>query len=415
MMFYLMVLITILSLNGLGIFSNIYLFSTPIGNITLNLLVFIILIFSVFLKLTPKNKVNIFNKILKPYTYMVILLLIWLFINIFIEHASILSISINFRTINMIFFLYILIAYIRTKKQYVRYFNILIYSAVIMSIVTIIQAITGVKTPGSPNIPAFGRIYRVWHYGLWLVGMMTIFLFIKLLYKYKTIDLSYFLINFIAVFASLSRGLIISVILGLVLSLFIKNRKAINISTLIRTFYIFFIIVGLFLFTSFFTDFKFSNLTKRITEGNQKINTGGDKRLNMAYEKSVFLIEHDFFGKGLNHKAVINRGGEKDPNWDYFDPYYLNGDFTYQNILLVYGVPGLLIFLFMFYNNYHISYRIFKQSISIDTKIYALFFTVLPISVFLFGINGSLHSYQGYTIISIMVGLTYLLKRFYEE
>jgi len=412
MIFILLILIAVTALDGFGLFRIIISTSTPIGNLSLSLVVFLYLIFTIITKIHPRNKIIFFDKSIKYYTYFIILLFFLGIKNILIDNTSITTIIRHFRTINMILYAYILISYIRTFKKLQSFINALLIVSIISSFVIIFQSLTGIKTSSSVNVSRFGSIYRVWNYSVWLIGIMNIYILSRLLTRFNISLFIIFMILFTAIFATLSRGLILSVFLGTLITIYYKSkysltkRSVVNL-TLIGVVFIF----GLIIINTF-TNFKIGNFTERIETGNEQINRGKDVRIKMIQEKSLFLLFNEPLGVGFSYKDIeYDKEGEP-VNWDYFDPYFLNGDSTYQNILLTTGLLGLFLFFKILYTINKQALKIYKESENYKAKEIALFIAASPIIILIYGMSGNLYSFHGFTIISIVIGILYLLKLF---
>ena len=409
---YLLIFILLMSLDGLGLTKQIYSVNTTIGNVSVSLVVFTYLVTAFVLRLHKRSKVNFFDKLIKPYTLFLIYLILFSLKNLFIDHMGLAKIIYNFRSINMILFLYLLIGFIRTKKDFRFFLKSLVFISVISSLVIIFQSLTGIKTPGSTNVNYFATgIYRVWNYNIWLISIMAIHFFVKTLYKFNIKDFALFTLMLIAIYASLSRGAILGILLSIFITFMFKARYSME-KRMVRN--IFFILIFFFLAVGYIislTNYKPELLLQRIKEGNTKISENKDRRLNMMMEKITYLTLHEPLGVGFAFKIP-----KKDENVTkfsdiYYDPYSINSDATFQNIMLAAGIPGIILFILIFYKMFSGAKKIFIKSTNQDTKIIALTIIGASIIIFLYGFNGNLFSFQGFTIISILLGLTYFIKK----
>ncbi|MBI5542153.1 MAG: O-antigen ligase family protein [Bacteroidia bacterium] len=386
---------------------------TPFFNVTDSLVLIIYLLFiSYFIK---KKKIVIFKGFLLPYVLIIGLLFVEIIRGILFQGIGIGLIAQRLIPIYTIVLFFPMIKLINDESDIKYFMNTLYWIAFIASSVYLYQFITGADFEASGGAADYEGIRRINNPGIFIVAPMTILGLSeiiskpatnKMLYKYFVVILS-----LVVCILTLSRGFIFGLFISYSLILYIHLKQTRRLSMLFN-YALLLSIIGFSVLTIFTAiGFNSSVFSNRMLSGYNDISKNEGTfatRYQMFSDKmGVLLSEVPVFGVGLNYNDY---NSEEVISVVYNDPYALNGDSTWQNVILVFGLIGVYLFFLIYIKIYKTGIKIYKSAKSISAKSYALGFAIMPVFFFFHGFSSSYFSVQGLMLLNIVIALLYLLN-----
>jgi len=381
---------------------------TPFFNFTDSLFLFIILFAISYLKLHTRI-VYRFTPI-KHYYFLVILFGFELIKNIAFGEGSLPQIISGVKYFYIIMFLFPLVNFVKTEKEVFWFFDALIVLGIINGLVYYFQFITGTVLPASSGAYDHG-VFRVNHPGFNLMAIALFVTFARFIVGRQTYStLNYILIMFfLGVFiVSISRGLL----LGLIAGLMAMTQVGVKGKTGSLIFYGLTIgfgvfVVGVFMLYQF--NFNISSLTERFSEGVDSLDEDEegayDVRSEMMGVKMAYIFQnHPLFGVGY----VFYQPTEDEKKWDYYNnPLAVVGDATYQNVVIVTGYIGLILWILILFKIFNTGRKLYHYFNDPKWKVLSLALVGLPIFMFLHSFASNYFNAKGLTFLVIISATTF--------
>ena len=412
-MLFLLLIIFTLATGTFGLFRNIsWLFiHTPVGTFEIGQILLIIALLICFFK-RRKRRINIKDHIILPYILLLLLILFQAFRNIF-EGMDIQLVLRGIKSMYMLFFLLPFIILIKNKKQLNQFIKFIILIGFICALVAIFQFITG-KSVGISEAREYSYGFkRIYHPG----GVLMAFCFFICLSNFLHFKLRrgfiYFIIApilMIAILTTLHRSLIgITLMISflLYLSYLFYNEKT---HTLLKSLLL---ILPLLIICFYFIQKSGFGLEALIERGNSAIS---DIRYNEGSFHFRMLLLVNTFNAVINKSPLFGVGFNYSPKGFVWNPFSLTWDNMYVNLLLIFGLIGLVFLLILFINISKTSLKMYKSSMDLQDKAIYLALFSLPILCFLIGFFSQFFSSSTNLPVLISgIGILYLMKLFQEQ
>lgn len=358
---------------------------------------------------------------MKYYYWFFLWLLFEAFKNILMREAGIAEVIQKFRINFLILLIFPITTQINTPLRLFRLFELIMYIGLITSIIYIYQFITGISLPASGASDISG-IYRISNPGVVLSAVAVMIAFAKLLEESDVRkNFKYYLIGLLCVavaFLSISRGYIFGIAGGVFFALLVNAMVKHSLSMFYRFIYIS-IFAGVFFFfiynsLSFDTDIFYD----RMEEGIENIFEGGgsyNTRTEMIIEKiSVIAEESPFMGVGFAYYTTDDKD-ERLTTAYYNHPFALNGDSTMQNIAIVGGFTGMILWLLMLIYPIIKGIRYYRHSQKSNYRSLYLALSGSAVFIILHSFSSNYFSTAGFLMISLVTGGIYLLNKFERD
>lgn len=380
---------------------------------------FIIIIWLLISGLIIKRVKIRYNKtVMKYYVWFFIWLLFEALKNIVLRDAGISEVIQKFRYNYLILLIFPMATLINTPKKLFRLFNLLMYISLITSIIYVFQFLTGISLAASSANDSSG-IYRISNPGVVISAVAIQIAFAKLI---EEVDLrknfifyAIGLFGLAVAFLSISRGYIFGILGGIFFALLVNAMVKRSMSMFFRFIYISIFAGVFFFFTYNSLDFDTDVFYDRMEEGVEDIFEGEgsyNTRTEMIIEKiSVIAEENPLMGVGFAYYETEDKEERKTTAY-YVHPYALNGDSTIQNIVIVGGFVGLILWIMLQIYPVIMGVRYYRRSANGNYRALYLALTSSVIFIFLHSFSSNYFSTAGFLLISIVTGGLYLLKKF---
>ncbi len=388
--------------------------TTPFIKLTDSLFIFIyLLIIGTFYY---KNKIKYIKSPIRYYYFFVLLFIFEFIKNLFFSESSLPDIISGIKYFYMLFLLFPLVQLIKTNTHVKVFINGIIVLGVINGLFYYFQFITGIDLPASSGV-FYDGIYRINQPGFNVIIISFYLVLASLITDSKPQRWTslVLLLFFSSIFIiSLSRGLLLGVFSGILLILrwnLVKNASYTIIYSLILFVGLF--IVGIFLTVQF--NFNFSSLSSRMQDGVQDVSEqegAYSVREKMILEKLDYMLQnHPILGVGFLYKSAETDDLGHILKDSYNDPLTLNNDSTYQNITIVTGYTGLLLWLLILYNIFKTGKKIFMATKNPEIKHIALALIGLPFFALIHGLSSSYFNAPGLTFLAIIAALSFWIQK----
>jgi len=394
--------------------SNFYI-ATPFVKITDSLLLFLYLFFVG--SFYYKNKISYSKSPIKYYYFFVILFTFELIKNIVFSDASIPVLINNVKNYYIVFLIFPLVKLIKNENQVKLFINGIILLGLINGLVYYFQFLTGIELPASKGAYYEG-IFRINHPGGNLMSISFFLVFARVITNYsRKLWLNYtLLLFFLSIFIiTLARGFLLGIALGVILMMrwnFVQN----TFSTIL---YSFLMVVGLFLVGLLLIsqlNFNFSSFNSRMQEGLEDINQqeGAYKvREDMIIYKMDYILQnHPLLGVGFSYKETETDERGNVLAESYNDPLTVNNDSTYQNIVVITGYIGLLLWGLILLKIYLIGKRLFLRFKNTEWQYVSLALIGISLFLIIHGISSSYFNSPGLTFLTIITAFTFWIHKF---
>ncbi len=410
MVFVLLLIIFIVGTGGFGFFSYIEGFniSTPVGTLEIGQILVIIALLICFLK-RKRRRINIRGTILFPLIFFVYLIILQFFRGVLTG----LSLQLSLRGIKRIYmFLYIfpLIILIKNRTQLQKFINCILLIGLISAFVAIYQFSTG-SSLGASSVSSFEGFSRVYHPGgvlmafCFFISLSHLLIFgIQKKYNWMYIISIFYIIGIIT---TLHRNLIGSTVICSAVMIIIYlfyERKIRSIWKPIFGAIIIIFALNYFLQKSGFgMEQLFLRAQTAITDIKYFEGTYAFRSELLIDTFSRIIKESPFIGVGFNYGSVAN----------IFGTYYITNDNTYNNILVMFGLIGLVIWFFLLYKIANISINKYKVIIKSPDKALYLAILTMPLFLLIVGFFSAIIIYSAnLTILITLIAILYLLDYF---
>lgn len=377
---------------------------------TEGLFALLVLMFLTIMDLGQK-RVNWFDTVLMPFTFLIVFTLIQALRAFFIQDVAVGEVVGKTALFLCLFFIFPLAYQIQGLNNLKTFLKMIIWLGIISSIISIIQVVF----PAFVNVDyrTYEEMTRVGNTAMVIAGFTNIYSVSYLLLQKQNKESLYktaLILSSIAIILTLSRALIFSV---LVSNIFIIFYYSFFVKT---SFGVFFRVTALSLaisvligFVVYFLNYDISAVKDRFVEGFDDYQKGRVEHSSVGYRTEMTAIkvtavmnESPFVGMGFNfiHDKSIKRG-YKGYYEHYFHPNTLNGDATIPNIMILYGLLGIGIYLFLLVSIFLNSRSLFRKTNNTFLKI--LLFTIMPMPFYIlinsFGTSYILNKNQIFLVI----------------
>ncbi len=393
-----------------------YWFSIPtsVFNITDS---FLILIYLLSAALLNKRKVGLFKNMLLPFGYIFILLAFQIVRGFFLQDLSIAEILKRLIPIYTVVFFFTVIKLVKTEFYLKTFIKSLYWMALFASFVYLVQLVFGINFQASGGVAEYSGIRRINNPGVFIISIASILGFSEIISNSGNSNKSDKIFIYIVFFMSilvclltLSRGFILGIFTAYALILYNRLKSTGQIKNIANYLFIFSFVILLVVLSFIFLGIDVSIVNDRMMSGIEEVSTNSgtySTRSNMVTDKiSTLINEKPAFGAGLDYNIydeTVSRA------FIYNDPYSLNSDSTYQNIILVFGLTGTFLFLWLFYRIYKFGMSLYKRTEDSYTRTYSVALAATPVFYFIHGFSSSYFSAIGLLMISLSISLLYLL------
>jgi len=355
---------------------SFYWLGIPLGPvvITEGLVAFVILS---WFAINRVKFVNWGNRLLMPFLLLIIFTIIQAFRNIFFDQMSINSVLDRLPLFLTLFFVFPLVYQFTTINQIEKFVKIVIAMGITASFIMLLQFLFPYEL--MTRIRVYEGFIRVRTTANILVVFNLLLSFSYLLLsksrggkkkKYSFL----FVLSASTLMLTLSRGLILGSIISMIIIILIYNVDIKKSIISFRSIVIAILSLIVVLTVSFFTEISFETYISKINEGITEF-TAYESQGSIGIRKEMIAVkfitnfnENPILGRGLNFEEYegLKEGSKEYYTLFYFNPYALTGDTTWPNIMLVYGIIGIIIFLIILFN-------LFKEARSIISNKNSIF------------------------------------------
>ena len=406
----LLLIIFIVGTGSFGFFSTItgINISTPMGTFEIGQILLIIAFLTCFLK-RKRRRINIRGTILFPLIFFVFLIILQFFRGFLGGLGLQLSLR-GIKGIYMFFYIFPLIILIKNRSQLQRFINYILLIGLISSLAAIYQFLTG-STLGVSQARLFGGFSRIYHPG---AVLMAICFFISLSHflvfglQKKNIWMYVFApFYIIGILTTLHRSLIGTTIICSAIMIIIYLFYERKIKSIWKP--IFGSLILILVLSYFFQKSGFG-VERLLLRGESAIMEIKYFQGNYAGRWEIFndtflriIKDSPLIGVGYKHESVANILGT----------YYITNDNTYSNILVLFGLIGLIVWLILIYKIAILSIKTYKSTSKSSDKALYLSILVMPLFFIAIGFFGALIIYSAnLTTLITIIGILYLLKYF---
>lgn len=406
---FVILIITIMILSGgFGFIRNIdfLAINTPLGTFEFGQTLLIVLLIGLFFT-NRKNDIKLYDKLISPF-YLIILIIILQFFRNMFEGYTLREIIRNVKDGPFAFFIFFpMIYYIHSQDKINKYVQWLLYIGVISAIIAMLQFIFKIQFDFSTTIEFQPGVYRIYHPGA-LFFPFCIYIITSLLFdKNHRGSLVKNLISlcclFGGMFSTLHRSLIISTIsLFLILIIYYsfskKNIKITFLFGLLSFFVTIYILYNAPLLDVFFARFETAYTDVKYFEGNYY------GRFLLFYTTLTAVTKISlFFGAGFIYSS------------SYGSNLFVTSDNTYANLILISGIIGTSVFLFIEIFLITKSYRLSQK---IDNHFYKILLLVIAIyngQLLILGMFADIITYVPHIIYLIISWSLYILIKYQKR
>jgi hypothetical protein len=410
----LLIIIFIIATGTFGLMKNIKMISisTMMGTFEIGQILLLIALLLAFLK-PYKKKIDPGDKILLP-LFLFILFIFFQVIRNFIQGTNPQYILRGVKTIYMFFYIFPIIIFIKNKSELNKIIHIIIFIGFVSATVAIFQFITGTTLEASDSRSFVGGFSRIYHPGAILMAFCFLlsishFLIFGVNRKFYFIYLQ-IPILFLGILTTLARSLIGMVIccsVLLVLFYLLHERKLFVFQKVLLLSLL--IIIGFYYFSKK-SGFGIENLKLRADSAISDISYFSGN----LYGRYLFILNS--FEAIIRTSPIYGKGFDIKYGSSILNPFSFNCDATYNNVLLLFGVSGILLLLFLFYRIVKLSIIGYKRSIN-NSNFKAIYLTLQVMPIF-FIVNGFFNaliiSSWNLTVLITIIGILFLL-RYFEE
>jgi len=410
----LLLIVFILGTEGFG-FSSTTLginISTPIGTIEIGQILLIIVLLICFIR-SKRRKINIKESVLFP----IIFLILFIFFQFFRNIAAGLNVQLALRGIKriyMIFYIFPLIILIKNRSQLQKFINYILLIGFISALVAIYQFLLGTSFGASKAAGIGGGFSRIYHPGAVLMAFcffisLSHFLIFGIRKKYYWM---YVLIPFylIGVIVTLHRNLIGATLFTIVLIIAVELLSKGKINLLWKP-----IFGGIILFLIL------SNILQKSGFGmEQLLLRGRSAIIEIKYFEGNYAgrweILSDTFSRIIKESPLIGKGYQYEYVANILGTYYITNDSTYSNILVLFGLIGIIVWLILMYKIAILSLRMYINTLKLSDKALYLTILVMPIFFTIIGFFSAIIIYSAnLTVLITIIGILYLLIYFQKQ
>ena len=410
-MILLLLVIFILGTKGFGLlgYKAASVISTPIGTLELNQILLIAAFVICFLN-SKRRRINVRDSILFPLFFLILFVLFQFFRN-YIEGLDLQLAMRGIKRIYMIFYIFPLIILIKSRSQLQTFINYILLIGLLSSLVSIYQFITG-TTFGISTASVFTRGFsRIYHPG----AVLIVFCFFISLSHFLTFGIKkrynwmYVIIPFyiIGILTTLHRSLIGTTIICSVIMIFLYLFYVKKIKSIWKT------ILGsliLILALNYFFHMIGFGVEPLLLRGESAVmeikyfeGNYADRWEILINTFSRIMIESPLIGVGYKYKSDAN----------VLVTFYLTNDSTYNNILVMFGLIGFIVWFILLYKIAIISKSNYKSILKLSDKALYLAILVMPLFFIVIGLFNSLFTYSAnLTVVITIIGILYLLNYF---
>jgi len=412
-MFFLLIIILFVETGGLGFFNphTTFSVSTGFGKFHFGQILLIITYITFFIKYRH-GRIRVNNPIIMMMIVLCLLIIFQIFRGV-VERVSPRTILHGLTIIKMIFYFFPMIMFLKNRKDYDKYINILLLFGILSTFVTIYQFFTGVSFNRSIARYFGSGLFRVYHPGSVLIAFCLFITEANLLVKpkIKNYYFNYLLMVFytIGLLTTFHRSLIGAAVISSVVIIVIdlSSRKSIKdflkiikINTLI--FSIVIICGYLFIQNS---GLGLDLILNRVNKGVEDISgfSGTYKTRYDILEISSEAVKQENFllGHGLNIEHSNS------------SPFRMTYDNTYANIFILFGYMGYFTFGLLILSVLTASFKFYrytkdKSYKAISLAIFAFIILIIITSMFAANFIYSPHL----SVVVVSIGLLYLMQYF---
>ncbi|NMB82161.1 MAG: hypothetical protein GYA14_10120 [Ignavibacteria bacterium] len=404
-MFILLIIAVIIVSGGFGFIRSLdfLAINTPLGTFEIGQTLIIVLLLGLFIY-DKKNKIRMDNKILFPF-YFFILIILFQFLHNIGEAQSMRVVIRNIKDGPFTFLIFFpLLYYINSNDKLKKYVQWLINIGIISAFVALFQFVFKIQLDFSTTLEFQPGVYRVYHPGALLVPLSIYIITSRLFDKnYRGIvikDVASLLVLFGGMFSTLHRSLIISTF---VLFLFVIVYNSISKKNIKVTFLLFLVSLGItfyFLSNTYMLDVLFI-------------------RVETAYSEMKYF-EGNYYGRFFLFISMLTAVAKTSilfgVGFSYSNTYssslYVTNDNTYANLLVISGIIGLIIFLFICL---YLIYKSYRLSISVNDGFYRIVLfsiAIYTVQWIALGIFADCVTYSPHIIYIVSTWVIYILIKY---
>jgi hypothetical protein len=361
-MFLLLVITVLILSGGLGFIRSLdfLAINTPLGTFEIGQTLIIILFSGLFFY-SKRNRIRLDDKILFPF-YVILLIILIQFLRNVSEGQSIRDLIRNIKDGPFTFFIFLpMIYYINSEDKLKKYVQWLKYIGIASAAVALFQFIFKIQLDFSAAFEFQPGVYRVYHPGATLMPFCIYMITLRLLDKnyrgFLMKDVTSILILFGGVFSTLHRSLIITTLVLIIIVIAYNSISRQNFKGILLLLFTFLGITVYFFSNTYLVDVLFS-------------------RLETAYSEMRYF-EGNYFGRFILFLSMLTAVAKTSilfgVGFSYSNTYgsdfYVTNDNTYANLIVISGIIGVMIFLFICF---FIIVKAYKLSRSVNDSFFRI-------------------------------------------